>query len=73
MLSAVILNPEVAARYTLTCGVSEPGAVAGIEPASFHREELGTTKGDGIASAKGCFPVPLIAPVPTTEPVLVFV
>ena len=53
-------------EYTFTCTVSEPGAVAGIDPASFHKDELGTTKGDGIASAKGCFGVPLIAPVPTT-------
>ena len=53
--------------------MSEPGGVVGIESASFHREELGTTKGDAIASAKGCLGVPLTEPVPSTEPVLVFV
>ena len=73
MLSAVILNPDDAARYTLACAVSEPGGVAGIEPLSFHSAVFAIIRGYGIASAKGCFGVPLIAPVPTTEPVLVLV
>jgi hypothetical protein len=73
VLSAVILNPEVAARYTFTCVVSEVGGVVGIWSLSFHNAPFAIIRGDGIASAKGCFGVPLIAPVPTTEPVLVFV
>ena len=58
------------AEYTLTWVVSEPGGVAGIESASFQRDELGTTRGDGIASAKGCFTDPSPGlPVPSTLPV----
>ena len=73
MLSAVILNPDVAARYTLTCAVSEPGGVVGIEPLSFHNAPFAMMSGEGIASANGCLGVPLFAPVHTTEPVLVLV
>ena len=69
-----LLKAVLAKHFTdRQCTVSEQVGVAGIESASFHRDELATTKGDGIASAKGCLGVPLIAPVPTTEPVLVLV
>ena len=56
LLSDVILKGDDF-KYTFTCDVSEPGGVTGIESPSFHRDELGTTRGDGIASPNGCFSV----------------
>ena len=69
------IDTQFGSAYLIKVYKGDPnsGGVAGIESASFHKDELATTRGDGIASAKGCLGVPLIAPVPTTEPVLVLV
>ena len=72
VLSNVNLNPEVPARYTFTCELSDPGGVVGINPLSVHTEPSAIIRGDGRASANPAFLVPVNEPS-TERPVLVLV